>query len=182
MLASESKASLISETVKTILHFEGYRAAPYRDNVGVWTVGGGLTVINGKKVTRYTKATPSQLRAAMIDHIKNDLKILNRLQGFKKLNINQRRALLSLAYNVGVNALARGNILKGLRAQNMHLIINTILQYKHAGGRVVNGLKKRRKIEVSIFTTPVKTSIKKGAFFKNKNSSSLALFFRTMPN
>ena len=97
MVAHNSNASLLNDTVETIKIFEGYSATPYRDSVGVYTIGHGLTTLNGVKVTKNTTATPSQLKSGMIKHIKKDLQCLNTIKGFKSLNNNQKRAILSLA-------------------------------------------------------------------------------------
>ena len=137
LTAYNARATLLAETVETIKIFEGYHSKVYKDAVGVYTIGLGLTVINNKKVTRYTIATPSQLKRAIIKHIKNDMRRLNTIKGFKLLNNNQKRALLSLAYNVGTSAIIKGSIATGIKTGNHKLITSTILKYIYAGGRVL---------------------------------------------
>ena len=155
LTAFNARANLINDTVTTVATFEGYRAKVYQDSIGVWTIGAGLTTLNGKKVNRYTTATASQLKSGIIKHIKTDLQRLNHIDGFKKLNNNKKRALLSLAYNVGVNAIIKGSISKGIKTGDNNLITSTILKYNRAGGRALHGLKIRRAKEVKIYNTPV---------------------------
>ena len=166
LTAYNARATLLSETVKTIKIFEGYHSEVYRDSVGIYTIGHGLTVINNKKVTQYTIATPSQLKRAIVNHIKNDLKRLNTIKGFNRLNNNQKRALLSLAYNVGTRAIINGSISKGIKTGNHKLITSTISKYIYAGGRVLKGLETRRAIEIEIYNKPVENKkVSKGIDF-----------------
>ena len=52
LTAYNARATLLADTVETIKQFEGYHSKVYRDAVGVYTIGHGLTTLNGKKVNR----------------------------------------------------------------------------------------------------------------------------------
>lgn len=78
---------------------EGFRAKPYKCSAGIWTIGIGSTMIDGKPVTAKTPAITREkaleLLGSYIDKI-----CAPRLQGLK-LNQNQYNALCSFIYNIG---------------------------------------------------------------------------------
>lgn len=78
---------------------EGFRAKPYKCSAGIWTIGIGSTMIDGKPVTAKTPAITREkaleLLGSYIDKI-----CAPRLQGLK-LNQNQYNALCSMIYNIG---------------------------------------------------------------------------------
>ena len=67
---------------------------------------------------------------------------------------------------MGVNAIIKGNIAKGITTGNNQLITSTILKYIYAGGLVLKGLETRRAIEVEIYNKPVQNKkVSKGIDF-----------------
>ncbi len=73
------------------------------------------------------------------------------------INQNQFDALVSFAYNVGINAFKRSTLLKYInRNPNDARIKAQFLRWKHANGRVLQGLLKRRQEEANLYFTKPK--------------------------
>jgi len=92
---------------------EGLRLKPYLDTKGVPTIAMGNTFyLNGKKVTMNDK--PLTLREAFkLGRIVSDnfaKKVFKLLK--KEVTQKQFNALVSLAYNIGINAFAKSTVLK----------------------------------------------------------------------
>lgn len=141
--------------LELIKSFEGCYLNAYKDIVGVWTIGYGHTgKVDGKAIKtgmKITKEKASELLRADVqkhaDYVDNG----NYCPVTKKLNANQRDALISFCFNVGP-----GNLKKLCTGRSIKEISTAILQYDHAGGRVVAGLTKRRKAEKALFDAAVK--------------------------
>lgn len=92
---------------------EGLRLKPYLDTRGVPTIAMGNTFyLDGKKVTMQDK--PLTLNEAFkLGRIVSDnfaKQVLALLK--KEVNQNQFNALVSLAYNIGINGFAKSTVLK----------------------------------------------------------------------
>ena len=69
-----------------------------------------------------------------------------------KLNDNQFGALVSFAYNIGTGALGRSTLLRMVNANpNDPAIRAEFLKWNRAGGRVLNGLTRRREAEANLY-------------------------------
>jgi len=73
-----------------------------------------------------------------------------------KLNQNQFDSLVSFAYNCGREALRTSTLLKKVNAKDFIGASEEFDKWVHGGGKVLNGLVKRRKAEKELFLTPVK--------------------------
>jgi lysozyme len=126
-----------------IKQFEGCRLTAYQDVVGVWTIGYGYTkdVSPGMTIDQATAdrllSEDAQKFADAVDNPKNVA---------IPLSDNQRDALISFAFNTGV-----GNLQKLCKNRNASQIADHILLYNKAGGKVVNGLTRRRQAEHDLF-------------------------------
>lgn len=131
--------------IDLIKQFEGCRLTAYRCPAGVWTIGYGHTgdVKQGQTIT--SDYAETLLRS---DLIKFELKV-GKYDPQYGWNQNEFDALVSFAYNIGnIDQLTdRGN-------RSREVIAEKILQYNKAGGRVLNGLKRRREAERKLFLTP----------------------------
>lgn len=138
--------------------FEGFRSKPYRDSVGVPTIGYGNTYyLDGKKVKMsdppISKDEAKKLKMAVID--KDFAPVVNKLleQQIKNGQITQNMfdALISLVYNIGVGALAKSSVIKHLQNGNKQQAGEAFLLWKNAGGKPI--LLKRRRKERDVFLT-----------------------------
>jgi len=140
----------ISNTgIDLICSFEGLRLKAYDDGVGVWTIGYGTTVINGVKVKKGDTCTLEQAKSYMAQDLKQFESAVNQVK--VPLNQNQYDALVSLAYNIGVSAFLNSTLFKKLNAKDYKGAAEQFPRWNRGGGRVLNGLVKRRKIEMELF-------------------------------
>lgn len=147
-----------------VKEFEGCRLTAYRDEVGVWTIGYGITNSDFKitkkiirKGMKISKATAEKWLEESLN--KKYLPLVLEYDRQYNWNQNELDALVSFCYNIGSikQLTADGTRSKAVVASKM-------LQYNKAGGRVYNGLTRRRKAERALFLTkaaPEKKSVKK---------------------
>ncbi|WP_296277693.1 lysozyme [uncultured Acinetobacter sp.] len=135
--------------IDLICSFEGLRLKAYDDGVGVWTIGYGTTVINGRKVKKGDTCTLEQAKSYMANDLKKFESAVNQVK--VPLNQNQYDALVSLAYNIGVSAFLSSTLFKKLNTKDYKGAAAEFPKWNKAGGRVLAGLVKRRKAEMELF-------------------------------
>ncbi len=138
---------------------EGFRAEPYQDGAGVWTVGYGHT----RGVTEDTHPITEEAASSILaDEI---AKFAHAVETYVStdLNDNQFSALISLVYNVGATPLQM-TMGKLLNAGQLDAAANEFLKWvyihKHnEDGELVpvesRGLKNRRVAERALFLEPI---------------------------
>lgn len=138
-----------------VKEFEGCRLTAYRDEVGVWTIGYGITnsdkSITGTTIKRGLKISKETAEKWLEESLNK--KYLPLVLKYDEYNWNQNEldALVSFAYNIGsITQLTA----KGTRSKKT--IAAKLLEYNKAGGKVYRGLTRRRKAEQKLFITPVK--------------------------
>ena len=92
---------------------EGLRTKPYLDTRGIPTISLGVTYYpNGRKVTMQdkplTKIEAERLGKVMADRFAAEVTALIK----SKVNQNQFNALVSIAYNIGINGFKSSTFLK----------------------------------------------------------------------
>lgn len=131
-----------NEGIKLIQQFEGCRLEAYQDAVGVWTIGYGHTsgVKPGMKITQSVA-----VELLKKDLVKAELAV-TKYDNKYHWKQNEYDALVSFAYNIGsINQLTA----RGTRTREE--ISAKIPEYRKAGGKVLNGLVKRRAAEKELF-------------------------------
>jgi lysozyme len=140
---------------KLIQGFEGLSLVPYLCKSKVATIGYGNTYYpSGKKVTMQDNpislATARWMFKEIADEFAEDVDKLIKV----KLTQNQYNAIVSFAFNCGISALKKSTLLKKVNINPDDITItNEFLKWNKAGGRVLNGLTKRRTIEAKIYFT-----------------------------
>ena len=143
--------------IALIKRFEGCGLAAYRDCVGVWTIGWGITnadrAITGKSIKKGMVISKSTADAWLRKSLrqKYEPKVTKYADQYH-WNQNQFDALVSFAYNIGSIDQLTANGKRTIKQ-----IANAMLLYDHAGGRRVKGLTERRRAEQRLFLTPVDT-------------------------
>lgn len=143
-----------------IKEFESFRAAPYLCSAGVPTIGYGTTIYpNGMKVKLSDQKITQQLAENFLQNhvnaIEKDVLSLVKVP----LKQNQFDALVSFAYNVGsdidedtkAEGLGDSTLLKLLNAGDIVGASKQFELWNKAGGKVSNGLIRRRKAEKVLF-------------------------------
>lgn len=140
------------ECIKMIKHHEGVRLKPYQDPIGLWTVGVGHLIGDGKTL-------PIEwFRTLTIDEVdellKSDLRKFER--GVLRLcpnHLTQSRfdALVSFAFNVGLGNLQASTLRQKHNRGDILGASQEFLRWNKAGGRVLRGLTIRRKDESNLY-------------------------------
>ena len=142
-----------SKGLELIKSFEGFYSKPYLDPIGIPTIGYGATYYpNKKKVTMkdkpLTEKEASDLLKEMMVTYENDVKRLVK----RELNQNQFDALVSFTYNLGSANLGKSTLLKKINANPCDKTIkDEFLKWNRAGGKVLNGLTRRRNAEAELY-------------------------------
>lgn len=142
-----------SKGLELIKSFEGFYSKPYLDPIGIPTIGYGATYYpNKKKVTMkdkpLTEKEASDLLKEMMTTYENDVKRLVKIE----LNQNQFDALVSFTYNLGSTNLGKSTLLKKVNANPCDKTIkDEFLKWNKAGGKVLNGLTRRRNAEAELY-------------------------------
>ena len=138
---------------KLIQEFEGLSLVPYLCSAKVATIGYGNTFYpSGKKVTMQDQpislATAKWMLKETADKFAADVDKLIKAN----LNQNQFNAIVSFAFNLGVTSLGRSTLLKKVNANpNDPTIAAEFAKWNKAGGKVLNGLTKRRAKEAKLY-------------------------------
>ena len=99
-----------------IKSFEGYRDRAYNDGCDVITIGYGTTRYpNGYKIQIGDKCTKEQAEEYLAADLKGAEQAVNNLVFAKELTQGQFDALVSFAYNAGVNALKSSTLYQKAR-------------------------------------------------------------------
>ncbi|WP_312390815.1 lysozyme [Chryseobacterium sp.] len=136
--------------IQLILSFEGFSSKPYLDSAGIPTIGYGNTYYpGGKKVTMKDTAISKERGAELFSAVLPAYeKIVN--QKIKiSLSQNQFDALVSYAYNTGGSDTLFSLINKKADPKEIKKWITE--RYITAGGKVLNGLIRRRIAEANLF-------------------------------
>lgn len=136
-----------------IKSFEGFVGRPYKDSVGIPTIGYGATYYpNGKKVTMQD---PVINESQASDLLKNMLGTYERAVDsycVDTITQNQFDALVCFCYNVGAANLKSSTLLKKVNINpNDPSIRNEFMKWNKAGGKELAGLTRRRKAEADLY-------------------------------
>jgi lysozyme len=143
------------EGLPLVKEFEGCKLQAYQDIVGVWTIGYGETMwmVDGKRIPVWKGQTITQAEAdadvqTRYDEFEVKVKALIKVP----VTPNQLGALVSFAYNLGVGNLASSTLLKLLnQGGSPNLVAGQFGRWNKAGGKVIDGLTRRRVAEASLF-------------------------------
>lgn len=134
--------------------WEGCRLKAYRDSVGVWTIGYGLTSAAGIiPVTEGLTITQAQaedyLARSLVKYEATVSKALTRPPTQPQFD-----AMTSLCYNIGPGAFAGSSVVRRFNEGNILSAADAFLMWTKAGGKELQGLVNRRKDERKLFLTP----------------------------
>ncbi len=136
---------------KFIAGMEGVKQHAYKDSVGIWTVGIGFITVNGQKVNESTTLTNEQIEEQFFKQITKYEDAVNN-SVTKELNQNQFDALVSFTFNLGIGSLKSSTLLKKVNANPLDTTIqNEFIKWNKAGGKVIDGLTKRRIAESKLY-------------------------------
>jgi len=132
--------------IELIKHFEGCELEAYKCPAGVWTIGYGH--IKGVKEGMTITETQAE------EMLKSEL---NEYEGYinnlvtAELNQNQFDAMVSWVYNLGGGNLKASTLLKVLNSGDYDGVPAQMMRWNKAGGKVLEGLTRRRQAEADLF-------------------------------
>ncbi|WP_300389606.1 lysozyme [Fusobacterium sp.] len=137
-----------NEGIEFIIREEGEKLQAYRCPAGVWTIGVGHT---GKDIVPNMKITKEKSR----ELLKTDLRHFeNAVNKTIKVELEQYQfdALVSFAFNVGVNAFSNSTLAKKINAKAPTSEIESeFRKWRRGGGRVLPVLVARREREINLY-------------------------------
>lgn len=139
--------------VKLIADFEGLSLIPYLCPAKIPTIGYGNTFYpNGKKVTMQDDSITQKEAFEILTNVVEQFSVkLGRLLKVQ-LNQHQYNALVSFAYNCGFSNLQKSTLLRKVNINpNDETIKDEFLKWNRGGGKVINGLTKRRGLEAEVY-------------------------------
>ena len=141
------KMNIGSKGIELIKHFEGCELEAYKCAAGVWTIGYGHI----KGVTPESVITQEQAEQMLVEE-------LNEYEGYindmvtTPLSQNQFDALVSWVYNLGGGNLKASTLLKVVNQGEFDGVPAQIMRWNKAGGKVLEGLTRRRQAEADLFS------------------------------
>ena len=137
--------------IDLIKQFEGCKLSAYQDSVGVWTIGYGWTQpVDGKPIragmTIKQETAERLLKTGLVSY-ESDVSRLVKVG----LTQGQFDALVSFTYNLGARSLSTSTLLRKLNAGDYAGAADEFLRWNKAGGKILNGLIRRREAERALF-------------------------------
>jgi lysozyme len=136
-----------------IKKYEGFKSSPYKCPAGIPTIGYGATY--------YPNGTKVKLTDKPITQKDADTMLLNMLKHYEQgvdsfttdeVNQNQFDALVSIGYNIGLQALKASTLIRKVNLDcNDKTIKNEFMRWTKANGKVLEGLLNRRKEEAELY-------------------------------
>lgn len=138
-----------NEALEALKHFEGLSLVAYRDPVGIWTIGHGhtKTVKPGQKITE--KEAENLLRFDLLEAESCVERALETPE--VPTTQGQFDALVLFVFNVGCHAFRNSTMLRKLREGDYDGAHDEFPRWKHAKGKVLPGLVRRRAAEQVLF-------------------------------
>lgn len=135
------------EGLDIIKSFEGLELKTYKDSVGVLTIGWGSTGSHVKPGMVITKGQAEELLKQDVSRFEKGINDLVKVP----LTQNQFDALVSFSFNLGLGNLKSSTLLRKLNMSDYSGAAGEFLRWNKAGGKVLNGLTRRRQAEKDMF-------------------------------
>ena len=140
------------EGIRLIKHFEGYREKPYKCSAGYYTVGVGHLIT-------YDPVLPSSWNRTFSpgeidDLLRKDLRRFElgvlRMLGTVQPSQSEFDALVSFSFNLGLGCFQRSTVRSAFIRGDKKRSGEVLLKYRRAGGRILQGLVRRRQAELAL--------------------------------
>ena len=134
------------EGISLIKKFEGCELEAYQDAVGIWTIGYGHI----KGVKEGMTITKPQAEEMLVHELAEyEQHVLNQVT----ISLDQCMfdALVSWTFNLGPTNLSSSTLLKVLNSGDYEEVPAQIKRWNKAGGKVLQGLVRRREAEALLF-------------------------------
>jgi GH24 family phage-related lysozyme (muramidase) len=138
---------LTERTLLEIAEHEGLVLEAYRDSVGVWTWGFGVTDASGHKVGRYRKNCSTIERAVEVyEWLLRDKYLPQVLAAFRGRELTEAQLTAALSFHWNTGAIGRADWVKSFLAGNRNRAWTEFMNYSRPR-EIIN----RRKAERDLF-------------------------------
>ncbi len=142
------------KAIGLIAKFEGFRSSWYSCSAGIRTIGYGFTssvlTDDEKKLVSMDRRTSDRILGREVRKIQKEVRALVT----RKLTVDQEVALISFVYNLGLPRFKSSTLLKRINDGSNNAVISAEFnRWVYGGGKVITGLKNRRKTEVKYWCT-----------------------------
>lgn len=136
-----------TQGLELIKHFEGLELNAYQCAAGVWTIGYGHTkgVESGMSISEARANEMLEEELVEYEGYVNDMVSVS-------LSQCQFDAMVSWVYNLGGGNLKASTLLKVLNAGDYDGVPAQMMRWNKAGGKVLEGLTRRRQAEADMFS------------------------------
>ncbi len=135
--------------IALIKSFEGFSPVAYRCPAGVLTIGYGFTdgVKEGNTMSREQADKRLVYEAREYENAVFTAT-------FGNVNQNELDALVSFSWNIGIRGMEKSTVIREHNKGNKAAAAKAFLMWNKAGGKVMNGLVRRRAAEAALYLTP----------------------------
>ena len=139
--------------LKLIRHHEGVRNRPYRCPAGLWTVGVGHLIGDGKSLpAEWNRVFSTEEIDGLL---KRDLRRfelgVHKMLPNMPLRQHEFDALVSFCFNLGLGCFQRSTVRQALLRGDKTQAMASLIKYCRAGGKILKGLQTRRLDEKALF-------------------------------
>ena len=150
----ENQMKLSSNGFRLLGELEGIVLKPYRDSVGIPTIGIGSTYYeDGTKVRMADKPITTERAIQLAKNVVKSFEAKVNKVILLPMTQNQFDSMVLLCYNIGESGFARSSVVRHFNKGNLQKAADSFLLWNKAGGRVLRGLTNRRKKERELFLT-----------------------------
>jgi lysozyme len=139
-----------AEGLSLVKSFEGLKLEAYLCPANIVTIGYGSTGSHVKMGMKITVARAEELLLEDLERFERGVEKLVKVP----LSENEYSSLVSFSFNVGLGALEKSTLLRLLNSGDRAGASDQFLRWNKAGGKVLNGLTRRREAEKSLFLKP----------------------------
>jgi lysozyme len=139
---------ITAEGEALIKKYEGYRNTAYRCPAGRWTIGYGLT---GPDIRQGTVWTDERCESEFQRRLRQTEADVERLLLGARVSDGCFSAIVSLTWNIGIDAFAKSTLLRKLRAGDPAGAWSELPRWVHSNGQLLPGLIKRRAAEQDLW-------------------------------
>jgi lysozyme len=141
------------EAIKLIKHHEGVRAKPYKCPAGLWTVGVGHLIGDGKTLpASWNKTfTNEEIDGILAADLRRFELGVSKMLPNVPLRQHEFDGLISFCFNLGLGCFQRSTIRQALLRGDKEAAMESLVKYCRAGGKILKGLQNRRLDERKLF-------------------------------
>jgi lysozyme len=141
------------EAIKLIKHHEGIRNKPYKCPAGLWTVGVGHLIGDGKTLpASWNKTfTNEEIDGILAADLKRFELGVHKMLPNVPLKQCEFDSLVSWCFNLGLGQFQRSTLRQALLRGDKEAAMESLVKYCRAGGKILKGLQNRRLDERKLF-------------------------------